>query len=66
MKSKGELKVGDYIHIYHMFGDSKYRDTEGVVTYISETEIFGTWGDAPLFFNDDWEIMPCSSAGGSK
>ena len=58
MKSKGELKPGDIIHIYHMFGNREYKDTEGMVTYIDEKDqIYGTWGDAVLYFNDDWDIL---------
>ena len=63
---KCDVKVGDIIHIYHMFGHPEYRDTEGVVTnivvdYIEDYgglhTIFGTWGPDGLFFDDDWESM---------
>lgn len=61
MKQKGELKTGDIIHIYHIFGvsDSRdYEDAEGVVIYIDDmNQIYGTWGEITLLFNDDWEII---------
>ena len=57
MVSKGDIRVGDVIHIYHMFGNSEYRDTEGVVKCIDGEFIYGTWGDAELLFTDDWEVV---------
>lgn len=61
MKSKGEVEIGDIIHIYHIFGepDAKdYQDVEGTVTYIDDmNQIHGTWGGIALLFNDDWEIV---------
>lgn len=61
MKSKGEVAVGDIIHIYHIFGEldaKEYRDVEGTVTYINDMDqIYGTWGEIALLFNDDWEII---------
>lgn len=51
-------KVGDAIHIYHMFGFSEYSDTEGTVTYVDEIgQIYGTWGDLALVPGDDYEII---------
>ena len=54
-----EIKPGDNIHIYHMYGESEYRDTEGTVIFINDdtNEIYGTWGDLPLYFSDDWEVI---------
>ena len=57
MYEKGEVQVGDYIHIYHMFGYSEYGDAEGEVTYIDDDYVYGTWGDDPLTFSDDWTII---------
>lgn len=58
MKEKAEVKIGDKIHIYHMFGESEYSDTEGIVTYIDDmNQIHGTWGGCALLFHDDWEII---------
>lgn len=57
MKSKSEVKPGDIIHIYHMFGESEYKDREGAVKYIDDmNQIHGTWGGLALHFDDDWEI----------
>ena len=58
MKQKSEVKVGDIIHIYTMFGESHYKGREGVVTYIDDMhQIHGTWGTLALHFDDDWEII---------
>ena len=54
---KGNVKIGDKIHIYHMFGFPEYREAEGVVKFIDGDEIYGSWGDDPLTFSDDWEII---------
>ena len=57
-KEKGEVKSGDAIHIYHMFGESEYRDREGVVKFIDDIgQIHGSWGGLALNFDDDWEII---------
>ena len=60
-KTKSEVNPGDMIHIYHVFGiedASEYRDAEGIVRYIDESnQIYGTWGDVALYFDDDWEII---------
>lgn len=55
---KEDVKVGDIIHIYIMFGESEYNGTEGVVTHIDDmNQIHGTWGGLALQFDDDWEII---------
>ena len=57
-KEKGEVKPGDAIHIYHMFGESECRDREGVVKFIDDIgQIHGSWGGLALNFDDDWEII---------
>lgn len=58
VKSKGDVKPGDIIHIYHMFGESGYTGCEGVVQFIDDMDqIHGSWGPAALLFTDDWEII---------
>lgn len=58
MKSKSEVKIGDIIHIYHMWGESQYKDREGVVKHIDDmNQIHGSWGGLALHFDDDWEII---------
>ena len=58
IKSKSEVKPGDAIHIYHMFGEPEYRDREGVVKFIDDTDqIHGTWGGLALQYDDDWEVI---------
>ena len=57
-KSKSNVKPGDTIHIYHMFGESRYSGREGVVKYIDDMDgIHGTWGGLALNFDDDWEVI---------
>lgn len=56
-KNKADVEIGDIIHIYHMFGNSEYKDTEGVVTRFSDIAVYGTWGPDGLCFDDDWEII---------
>ena len=60
-KTKCEVKPGDMIHIYHVFGIEdafEYRDIEGMVSYVDGSDqIYGTWGDVALYFTDDWEII---------
>jgi hypothetical protein len=57
-KLKADVKPGDIIHIYHMFGEPDYAGREGVVRHIDDMDgIHGTWGGLALFFNDDWEII---------
>ena len=56
-KFKTDVKRGDIIHIYHMFGYPEYRDTEGVVIDYTEDGVFGTWGPDGLNYDDDWEII---------
>lgn len=56
--SKENVKLGDIIHIYHMFGEPEYTDTEGVVRSIDDmNQIHGSWGGLALRFDDDWEII---------
>ena len=55
-KFKEDVKTGDIIHIYHMFGYPEYKDTDGVVIDRTDTFIYGTWGPDGLSFDDDWEI----------
>lgn len=51
-------EVGDIIHIYHMFGEPEYKDTEGVVRYIDDmNQIHGTWGGCALVPGDDYVIL---------
>lgn len=58
MKSKYDVKPGDIIHIYHMFGEPAYKDREGAVTFIDDfDQIHGTWGGLALHYDDDWEII---------
>ena len=58
MKSKSQVKVGDRIHIYHMFGEPQYSGREGVVRHIDAIgQIHGSWGGCALLDNDDWEII---------
>lgn len=57
VREKSEVKPGDGIHIFHMFGFPEYKDEEGVVKFIEGNEIFGSWGEDPLTFSDDWEII---------
>lgn len=58
MKRKEDVKPGDVIHIYHMFGEPDYKDREGVVRCIDDAnQIHGSWGGLALFFDDDWEII---------
>lgn len=57
-KPKCEVKPGDVIHIYTMFGEHEYSDREGVVRYIDDmNQIHGSWGGLALHFDDDWEII---------
>lgn len=57
-KRKEDVQPGDIIHIYHMFGESKYAGREGVVRYIDDmNQIHGSWGGLALQFDDDWEII---------
>lgn len=55
---RGWPEVGDMIHIYHMFGEPDYRDTEGIVKYIDDAnQIHGTWGGCALIPGDDFVIL---------
>ena len=58
IKPKSEVKPGDIIHIYTMFGESAYSGREGTVRKIDDIgQIHGTWGGLALNFDDDWEII---------
>lgn len=58
MKSKYDVKPGDRVHIYCMFGEPDYSDREGVVRSIDDMDqIHGSWGGLALIFDDDWEII---------
>ena len=58
MKSKNEVKPGDKIHIYTMFGELQYSGREGTVRSIDSIgQIHGSWGGLALNFDDDWEII---------
>lgn len=58
MKSRSEVEPGDIIHIYHMFGESQYAGSEGMVRWIDDIgQIYGTWGESALQYTDDWEII---------
>lgn len=51
-------KVGDMIHIYHMFGESEYAGREGIVRYIDDMDqIHGTWGGCALVSGDDYVVL---------
>lgn len=57
-KLKGDVEVGDFIHIYWMRGEPQYTDREGVVKSIDDFgQIHGSWGGLALRFEDDWEII---------
>ena len=56
-KFKTDVKVGDIIHIYHMFGYPEYKEVEGVVIDCTDDGVFGTWGPDGLNYDDDWEII---------
>lgn len=57
-KPKSEVKVGDIIHIYCMYGEPEYADREGVVRSIDDIgQLHGTWGGLALQDEDDWEII---------
>jgi len=62
MKVKSEVKRGDIIHIYHIYGVEhamQYRDEEGMALWIDfeNNVIHGTWDAPDLRFDDDWEII---------
>lgn len=58
MKNKSEVKPGDIIHIYQMFGEPQYSGKEGVVRSIDDIgQIHGSWGGLALQYDDDWEII---------
>lgn len=56
--SKENVKPGDVIHIYCMYGEPEYTNREGVVRSIDDmNQIHGSWGGLALQFDDDWEII---------
>jgi hypothetical protein len=58
MKSKTDVKPGDVIHIYNMYGEPQYAGREGVVRTIDSIgQIHGSWGGLALQFDDDWVIL---------
>ena len=57
MSLRKDAKVGDMVHIYHMFGTVGEYEHEGEITDIYDGELYGTWGDEPLHFDDDWEVI---------
>jgi hypothetical protein len=51
-------KVGDMIHIFHMFGEPEYAGRDGVVRYIDDMDqIHGTWGGCALVSGDDFVVL---------
>lgn len=58
MKYKAEVKPGDIVRIYTMFGEPQYSGREGVVKSIDDIgQIHGSWGGLALNYDDDWEII---------
>ena len=58
MKSKYEVKPGDYIHINWMEGEPQYSGREGIVRSIDDMmQVHGNWGGLALHYSDDWEII---------
>lgn len=63
MKPKDQVEIGDVVRIDNMFGEPQYNYREGIVTEINGTnQIYGSWGEYPLFFTDDWEIIGKSNS----
>lgn len=54
---KSNVKVGDTIHIYYMVDCPEYSDVEGIVEYIDERILTGSWGYEPVNWDDDWEVI---------
>jgi hypothetical protein len=53
-----DVKVGDMIHIFAMYGEPEYKDREGIVEYIDDIgQIHGTWGGLALNQQDDWTVI---------
>ena len=51
-------KVGDIIHIYHMFGEPGYSGREGTVRSIDSIgQIHGSWGGCALNSDDDFVVL---------
>lgn len=51
------IQVGDKIHIIEMIGEPEYANTEGIVEYIWDSMILGTWGNKPLVYTDNFIII---------
>lgn len=52
------VKVGDMIHIFTMYGEPEYKDREGIVEDIDDIgQIHGTWGGLALNQDDDWTVI---------
>ena len=58
MKSKYDVKPGDYIHINWMEGEPQYAGREGVVRSVDSIGgIHGSWGGLALLPEDNFEII---------
>jgi len=57
MKKRTEVQIGDKIHIIEMNGEPEYANIEGIVEYIWDNMIIGTWGNKPLVYTDNFIIM---------
>ena len=55
MRSK--IQIGDKIHIIEMIGEPEYANTKGIVEYIWDNMILGTWGNKPLVYTDNFIII---------
>ena len=51
------VQVGDKIHIIEMIGEPQFTNTEGIVEYIFDNMILGTWGNKPLVYTDNFIII---------
>ena len=58
MKSKYDVKPGDYIHINWMEGEPQYAGREGIVRSVDDLgQIHGSWGGLALTSSDDFIII---------
>jgi hypothetical protein len=57
MKMRNEVQIGDKIHIIEMIGEPEYANIEGIVEYIWDNMILGTWGNKPLVYTDNFIII---------
>jgi len=55
--SENNLQVGDKIHIIEMIGEPEFNNTEGIVKYIFDNMVLGTWGNKPLVYTDNFLII---------